>query len=46
MFILYKNDIPKDIKDNITLLTDDVKLVRKVRTEKDCEELLNNLDRA
>ena len=39
MFLVYVNDMPEGVSSYISLFADDVKLLRKIRNHRDCEEL-------
>ena len=42
---VYVNDMIEGVSSYISLLTDDAKLLRKIRNHKDCEELLDNINK-
>ena len=45
LFIIYINDIDDGITSSLLKFADDNKLLRKVRTQDDCEELQKDLHR-
>ncbi len=45
MFVVYINDMTEGINSYMSLFADDAKLLRRVKTEKDCDELESDLDR-
>ena len=45
MFLIYANDMTEGVSSYISLFADDVKLLRKIRNYKDCEELHNDINK-
>ncbi len=45
MFVVYINDMIEWINSYMSLFADDAKLLRRVKTEEDCDELESDLDR-
>ena len=45
MFLIYINDMPKEIKSYMSLFADDAKLLRKIEKLNDCEALQEDLNR-
>ncbi len=45
MFVVYINGMTEGINRYMSLFADDTKLLRRVKTEKDCDELQSDLDR-
>jgi Reverse transcriptase (RNA-dependent DNA polymerase)/Endonuclease-reverse transcriptase len=45
LFLLYVNELPNWIKNNIRMFADDTKIWRKIRSEEDSESLQNDLDK-
>ena len=45
MFLIYVNDMTEGVRSYISLFADDAKLLRKIGNHKDCEELLNDINK-
>ena len=45
MFLIYVNDMPEGVRSYMNLFADDAKLFWKIRNQRDCEELQNDLDK-
>ena len=45
VFLIYVNDMTEGVSSYISLFADDAKLLRKIGNHKDCEELLNDLNK-
>ncbi len=45
MFLIYINDMPEGVGSYISLFADDAKLLRKISSHKNCEELQHDLNK-
>ncbi len=45
MFLIYINDMTEGINSYMSLFTDDAKLMREIKNQKDCEELQNDVNK-
>ena len=43
-FLAYVNDMTEEVSSYISLFADDAKLLNKIRSHKDCEELQNHIN--